>query len=180
MKKAKFKKLWYLVFLLLVLFRRELSTEQLTLTTYYPAPYGVYNELRTIGNTYLAYTSGRVGIGTNSPTGKLQVTVAGSDRLFINDTNGRVGVGTNSPGDEMEINANTNITSGKHITTQNNSCSIVQYPIPGTTLCPANNYATYIGGYRATSPSGIAQSMMGATVTNAANPGFGYMFCCPN
>ncbi len=47
--------------------------EEITLTTYYPAPYGAYNELTTTGNTYLATTSGRVGIGTTNPNETLEV-----------------------------------------------------------------------------------------------------------
>jgi len=49
------------------------ETEEVTLTTYYPAPYGDYNELLVSGNTYLAVDSGNVGIGTSSPTEKLEV-----------------------------------------------------------------------------------------------------------
>ena len=53
--------------------------EQVTITTYYPAPYGVYQEMRVnqmaVGNTYRASSlndgtlivSDRVGIGTTSP-----------------------------------------------------------------------------------------------------------------
>jgi hypothetical protein len=47
--------------------------ETLTVTTYYPSPYGSYNEFRVASNTYLAYSSGNVGIGTTNPTSKLQV-----------------------------------------------------------------------------------------------------------
>ena len=72
--------------LLFVVFGLSISSiaEEITLTTYYPAPYGEYEELRankfavgstatmpttdgeftTIGNTYLATDSGNVGIGT--------------------------------------------------------------------------------------------------------------------
>ncbi|MBC8473557.1 MAG: hypothetical protein H8D54_01955 [Candidatus Omnitrophica bacterium] len=75
--------------LLFVVFGLSISSiaEEITLTTYYPAPYGEYEELRankfavgstatmpttdgeftTIGNTYLATDSGNVGIGTTSP-----------------------------------------------------------------------------------------------------------------
>jgi len=45
-----------------------LMAEDITLTTYYPAPYGAYNELTTKGDTFLATTSGnKVGIGTTDP-----------------------------------------------------------------------------------------------------------------
>ncbi len=49
------------------------QNEQLTITTYYPSPYGSYSELTTSGNTHLATASGNVGIGTTSPVAKLQV-----------------------------------------------------------------------------------------------------------
>jgi hypothetical protein len=45
--------------------------EEITLTTYYPAPYGAYKEFTTTEKTCLATSSGNVGIGTTSPSGKL-------------------------------------------------------------------------------------------------------------
>lgn len=54
--------------------------EALTLTTYYPAPYGAYQNLRTTQDTYLATDSGYVGIGTTEPTHELSVN--GSLRLI--------------------------------------------------------------------------------------------------
>ena len=58
--------------------------EQITLTTYYPAPYGVYKELKTTSKTTLAINSldpaaanhdpqAKVGIGTENPETKLEV-----------------------------------------------------------------------------------------------------------
>ncbi|MFH0913617.1 MAG: hypothetical protein V1884_04995 [Candidatus Omnitrophota bacterium] len=47
--------------------------ESYTITTYYPSPYGVYNELTTYSNTNLAIQSGNVGIGIESPSKKLEV-----------------------------------------------------------------------------------------------------------
>ena len=40
-----------------------LSSESLVMTSYYPAPYGGYNELFTTGSTYLARNSGNVYFG---------------------------------------------------------------------------------------------------------------------
>ena len=47
--------------------------EDITISTYYPSPRGVYQELRTTNNTYLATQAGNVGIGTTGPAGKLHV-----------------------------------------------------------------------------------------------------------
>jgi hypothetical protein len=76
--------------------------EDLTLTTYYPSPRGVYNELRTAGD---------VGIGdiTNPPGARLHVTQTGAAPAFRVDDQasdptpfviteeGRIGVGTSAP-----------------------------------------------------------------------------------
>lgn len=54
----------------------ELESESVTLSTYYPAPSGVYTQMITTGNTYLARDTGNVGIGTAAPTFKLDVSGA--------------------------------------------------------------------------------------------------------
>jgi len=48
--------------------------EDVTITTYYPAPYGVYKNLTTTEDTYLATDFGySVGIGTSNPSEELHV-----------------------------------------------------------------------------------------------------------
>jgi hypothetical protein len=70
-------------------FAQSGSNETITITTYYPSPYGVYNEMRAkkigIGDTYYNSSShpiigntdliveGNVGIGTDNPDVKLDV-----------------------------------------------------------------------------------------------------------
>ena len=77
------------------------ADETITLTTYYPAPYGIYKELRAnaiaIGKDYRYYSStsgltdgtlivsGRVGIGTSVPQAKL-------------DVNGKIRIGDSGDG----------------------------------------------------------------------------------
>ncbi len=67
----------------LVLLCISFADETLTITTYYPSPYGSYRELSAyrmkIGQTYSTQAvtdnnlivEGNVGIGTTSPAGKL-------------------------------------------------------------------------------------------------------------
>jgi len=57
------------------------ETEEITLTTYYPAPYGEYDELLASGNAYLAINSGRVGIGTDTPDAILDI--AGDGEVIL-------------------------------------------------------------------------------------------------
>jgi hypothetical protein len=54
---------------------RFLGSEILTMTTYYPAPYGGYARLLTTGQTILARNSGAVGIGTANPDPGVQLEV---------------------------------------------------------------------------------------------------------
>jgi|YNPMSStandDraft_1061717.scaffolds.fasta_scaffold08300_4 hypothetical protein len=49
------------------------DTENLVITTYYPAPYGGYVSLLTTNNTWLARDAGSVGVGTAAPGEKLDV-----------------------------------------------------------------------------------------------------------
>ena len=65
---------WALACSLLAFLAPDLNPENVTLTTTYPSPSGVYNQMMTTGDTYLATTSGgKVGIGTTTPTGMLEV-----------------------------------------------------------------------------------------------------------
>ncbi len=58
----------------LLAFTTELGSENVTLTTYYPAPSGVYTQMITTGNTWLARENGNVVIGTNNLAARLDVT----------------------------------------------------------------------------------------------------------
>lgn len=73
----------------------ELASESVSLTTYYPAPSGVYTQMTVTGNTFLARDSGGVAIGTSA-------NPAANVMLMVTDptgaTNTRVGIGTTGPG----------------------------------------------------------------------------------
>ncbi len=66
---------WGLAAALLTCPVAELGSETVTLTTYYPAPSGVYTRMITTNDTFLARDTGRVGVGTTNVTnlGKLVI-----------------------------------------------------------------------------------------------------------
>ncbi len=63
----------------------ELNSESVTLTTYYPAPSGVYTQMITTNNTWLARDGGRIAIGSaNAPQGKVDITgLSGVEALVV-------------------------------------------------------------------------------------------------
>jgi len=104
-----------LYFAFLLLLPSIVSAEEMTITTYYPSPNGAYDALNvkrlSVGDTNgdgsinasdVSASSGyllvadKLGIGTRTPNGPLEVRGATSDRVFIAGTD--VGdVNTNSP-----------------------------------------------------------------------------------
>jgi hypothetical protein len=83
------------------------------LTTYYPAPYGEYKELKSTENANFATSSGNVGIGTTTPANKLDVeggvavgaaysgtSGAPSNGMIIQ---GDVGIGTTAPENKLDV-----------------------------------------------------------------------------
>lgn len=88
---------WISAGLLLCLCAPELGSENVTLTTYYPAPSGVYAKMMTTADAYFATASGRVGIGTTNPAYKLTVVGAGDSIVGLSGAAGSsasIGVGT--------------------------------------------------------------------------------------
>jgi len=111
------------------------SEEKITITTYYPSPYGSYNELGAkriaIGDTYynnsgIAWddadllVEGNLGIGTLSPVSKLAIngslgvgldyaTKAAPENGAI--IQGNVGIGTDSPVSNLAVNGSLGVGS---------------------------------------------------------------------
>lgn len=59
----------------------ELASENVTLTTYYPAPSGMYTQMIVTGNTWLARNGGNVGIGTGAAAVNARLDVAGQANI---------------------------------------------------------------------------------------------------
>ena len=68
--------------------------ENVTISTYYPSPKGVYQRLSTTDETVLATQGGNVGIGTATPTTNLQV---------VNPAGGPVVVELNAAGGDATL-----------------------------------------------------------------------------
>lgn len=139
----------------------ELNSESVTLSTYYPAPSGVYTNMITTGNTFLARDGGaasRVGVGTTAPGAKLSVAgsmaVGGAyaasappaDSMIVS---GSVGIGLTNPGSALDVVGNVNVASGGggrgYIKLNATGCAISAAVANGT-ICPAGRYATFQPG----------------------------------
>lgn len=90
---------WGLAALALSVLASDLATENVTLSTFLPAPSGVYKKMLTTGSAYLARDAdGRVGIGTSNPSAKLEVAQAirfGASRGDLSLLNGNPAIGSN-------------------------------------------------------------------------------------
>lgn len=65
---------WGLAVLSVTAFATDLSSESVVLSTYYPAPTGIYTQMITTGNTFLARDGGNVGVAlAGAATTKLEV-----------------------------------------------------------------------------------------------------------
>lgn len=154
----------------------DLNSESVTLSTYYPAPSGVYTNMITTGHTYMARDpltvwpfESRVGIGTISPTQKL--TVVGNANVT-----GFIGAGlplATAPTQAVDVRGSVRVNRS--------GCNPSTTPF-GT--CGGGFYMTwapgvYVEGSWATGPS---------VMTTPGPPGFSggvtlrtpTYYCCPD
>lgn len=123
---------------------RVLNSETLTLTTYYPAPYGGYVSLMTTGQTLLARDGGNVGVGMGSgvfPTQRFQVNPPGAN-TFVVDSAGNVGYGTANPSGRMDLRFPT---SGGMQVSDNSAPDTQSYAPFGVTRSASGADQAYIG-----------------------------------
>src|SRR5579885_713362 len=81
-----------LLSLALTALAQPLSSENVTLNTFYPAPSGVYAQMLTTGQTWLARDNGNVGVGLPAPSNKLQVQGLGGGTVDL-AVNGQIMTG---------------------------------------------------------------------------------------
>ncbi|MDE2492099.1 MAG: hypothetical protein KGM24_14720 [Elusimicrobia bacterium] len=98
---------------LVLLCAGSLASEDVTLSTYYPAPSGVYSKLVTTAGAYLARDSGKVGIGTATPSSELEVKGAGSTNVDLT-VNGRIQTGDASANGGVWLSNANNMFVGQN------------------------------------------------------------------
>lgn len=78
----------------------DLATESLKMTTTYPAPSGVYQQMTTTGNSYMARDGGVLSVGTRIPP------TANTTKMLV--MGGNVGIGMN-PASLLSVNGGVQI-----------------------------------------------------------------------
>lgn len=145
-----------------------LTSESMTMTTYYPAPYGVYNDLRAADSVMLGYGGGTaaVGIGaTTAPGVGERLLVTGNSRMVGNLTL-QTGAGTvamspqtvNIPGLGSRTFLNVGNVANTDVIFYDTGAPGTQkylyyhcqwvnyvYGFPGSTACPAGKSAMHMG-----------------------------------
>ncbi|MBI2885011.1 MAG: hypothetical protein HYY15_02435 [Candidatus Omnitrophica bacterium] len=83
--------------------------EDLTLSTYYPSPRGVYKELRTTGDVAIGTTSAPmarlhvIGAGGIAHPFRVEDAPGGDATPFVINSNGQVGIGTSNPAADIKL-----------------------------------------------------------------------------
>lgn len=123
----------------------DLNSESVTLSTYYPAPSGVYTNMITTGNTYLARDGQTVMVGAGTALSKLGVngsmsvgtyatTAAPANSLIVS---GRIGVGVPAPTQALEVAGSLRISSV--------GCLVAD--VTQGVVCGGSWYATFTPGF---------------------------------
>jgi hypothetical protein len=94
--------------------------EDITVSTYYPSPRGVYEEIRTtsdagVGTTAASPLPGRLYVVQDGPAGALQVDdqAAPDPTPFRIDQDGNVGIGVPVPDQKLHIDGNVKLLNNR-------------------------------------------------------------------
>ena len=140
----------------------ETGAESVTLTTYYPAPSGVYTQMIVTKNAWLARDGGTVAVGHDLTVGGA-ATVSGATAL-----RGSVDIGQAATGGaNLNVYGNATVSGG---TLQLGKLT-GDPATPSEGLLYYNSTKKQIMGYTAPAPNGTpAWTALGATATTAATP----------
>lgn len=178
----------------------ELSSESVTLSTYYPAPSGVYTQMITTGNTFLARDAGnRVSIGTTAAppagvvldingnmqlSGALPQTLSYGAGASVSAPAANTLVFNTAGAERMRVRDNgfVGIGTNNPLLALDVNGSIVASGCPAPTVmtfnitgpvvtCPAGTYATWARG--------VMVKIMSANNAYPPTPATATMDCCP-
>lgn len=117
----------------------ELNSESVTLSTYYPAPSGVYTNMITTGNTFLARDGGAVIVG-----GALGVGTATAPAQALDVTGNSAVSGDSTVGGIVTAGSRVVVTSGYVRVT---SAGCVAANVTQGVVCSGVQYATFSPGF---------------------------------
>ncbi len=150
---------------LLATVAQEVASESVSLSTYYPAPSGVYTDLISTSNAYLARDSGFLDVGTNSP-------LAAGVKMAV--LGGKVGIGTVAPAVMLDVRGS--------LLLENVGNAVGGRCAPEGSL--SYDYAAHASIYCSQSgtwsASAQASGLLGGDCTTPGSPHYPATSCCPN
>lgn len=88
----------------------DLSAENVTLSTYYPSPSGIYTQVITTGRTSLCRDGGTLSVGTATPVPGAKLDVEGTGGVILNAGNVSINKTTND-GYPLDVNGSAKVSS---------------------------------------------------------------------
>jgi len=149
------------------------SSEEITITTYYPSPYGSYANLQVYGSVTFptAQAGDTVSIYSNIQSGGTWLAIRGgadaNDVIWI----GGDGTPDNTTGTIVLSADKVHITGDLILDGSFPASTCQPYTLGTTTRCPANSYAIFCASGTCTNPTSVFYP------PNSSCPQSGFMIC---